>query len=170
MSLSKFGVPAVRTGIVIAAEPVIEMLAALNSVVCLAPVGAGAALMTELVRSRRIITAGRQIIQPYYRTKRDKAMELLHKHLEGVDWQVHVPEGAFFFWLRFPGMDGDNHTLYSRLKERGVVVVPGHYFFPGLEADWEHRHDSIRITYAQHDGIVEKGIATIGEVVKEMQA
>jgi valine--pyruvate aminotransferase len=170
MSLSKFGVPAVRTGIVIAAEHVIKLLAALNSVVCLAPVGIGAALMTELVRSRRIITAGRQIIQPYYKSKRDKAMALLHEHLDGVDWQVHVPEGAFFFWLRFPDMPVDNHQLYEKLKERGVVVVPGRYFFPGLEEDWEHRHDTIRITYAQHDGIVEKGIATIGEVVKEMQA
>jgi valine--pyruvate aminotransferase len=168
MSLSKFGFPAVRTGIVIASPEIIRMLGAVNSIVCLAPVGLGAAMATELVRSGQIIAAGRDIIQPYYRTKRDKALALLHEHLAGVDWQVHVPEGAFFLWLRFPGMPVDNHQLYEKLKARGVVVVPGHYFFPGLEADWEHRHDSIRITYAQDDEIVQQGIAVIGEVLREL--
>ena len=38
-------------------------------------------------------------------------------------------------------------VLYQRLKKRGVLMVPGHYFFPGLEHDWPHTHQCMRMNY-----------------------
>ena len=57
--------------------------------------------------------------------------------------------------------------LYDRLKQRGVVVVPGHYFFPGLDEEWQHRHECIRVSYAGEDKLVQQGVQIIAEVVRQ---
>ena len=49
MSLSKFGIPGLRTGIVIADTPIIEAISSLNAIIALAPNSAGAALLTPLI-------------------------------------------------------------------------------------------------------------------------
>ncbi|MDH5694869.1 MAG: pyridoxal phosphate-dependent aminotransferase, partial [Gammaproteobacteria bacterium] len=55
MSLSKLGLPATRTGIVIANEDVIAMVSRANAVISLAPGSVGAAIATNLVRSGDIL-------------------------------------------------------------------------------------------------------------------
>lgn len=132
MSLSKLGLPGVRTGIVIAREEIIEMVARVNAVMSLAPGGVGPALLTDLVRSGRIIDLGRDVIQPFYQTKMQEVVKQIHECFQGVDYRVHQPEGAFFVWLWFPNLPITSQQLYERLKQRSVLVVPGHYFFPGL--------------------------------------
>jgi valine--pyruvate aminotransferase len=47
-----------------------------------------------------------------------------------------------------------------------VLVVSGDYFFPGLEADWQHTRECIRITYSQDEDDVRCGLAIIGEEVR----
>jgi valine--pyruvate aminotransferase len=58
--------------------------------------------------------------------------------------------------------------LYQRLKQKGVLVVSGHYFFPGLDEDWPHKDECIRVTYAQDDEVVEKGLKLIAEEIREV--
>jgi valine--pyruvate aminotransferase len=60
--------------------------------------------------------------------------------------------------------------LYERLKARGVIVVPGEYFFPGLKAPWPHTRQCLRISYAQDDAIVEQGMALLAEEVARAHA
>ena len=55
--------------------------------------------------------------------------------------------------------------LYRRLKKRGVLIVPGHYFFPGLEDDWEHKQQCIRISYAQDIDKVAAGLKIIADEI-----
>jgi valine--pyruvate aminotransferase len=55
MSLSKFGLPGTRTGIVVAPPEVAKAVSAFNAILCLAPNGFGAALARGLVESGRII-------------------------------------------------------------------------------------------------------------------
>jgi valine--pyruvate aminotransferase len=69
MSLSKLGLPSVRTGIVVANEEVIDMVSKVNAVMSLAPGGFGAAMTTNLVRSGEIIRLSRDVIRPYYEEK-----------------------------------------------------------------------------------------------------
>ena len=57
--------------------------------------------------------------------------------------------------------------LYERLKQRGVLVVPGHHCFFGLDEDWPHRHECIRVSYVQDEAAVKRGIAIIAEEVKK---
>lgn len=163
MSLSKLGLPGVRTGIVIASEEVIRAVSALNAIVSLAPASFGAFLVRELVSSGEILDLSRDVIQPFYEEKSRRTLSWIREEMAGLDYRVHKPEGTFFFWLWFRELPIPASELYQRLKERGVLVVPGHYFFPGLKEEWRHREECIRVNYSQDDGVVRKGIAVIAE-------
>jgi valine--pyruvate aminotransferase len=168
MSLSKLGLPGVRTGIVIANEEVITAISALNAVVSLAPSSFGAHLALHLVRTGEILELSERVIRPFYERKCEQALCWIREHLSGVDYRVHKPEGTFFFWLWFPGLAITSAELYQRLKARGVLIVPGHYFFPGLTGIWCHRDECLRLNYSQDDEVVEKGIAILADEVKKV--
>ena len=167
MSLSKLGLPGVRTGIVVAREEVIAALEAANAIFCLAPGSLGPALATELVDSGEALVLGRDVVRPHYAGRAERVVDLLRRGLEDCDVRIHRPEGAFFLWLWMPGLPIDNVELYRRLKARGVIVVSGHYFFPGLEHDdWPHKRECIRISYADDWGRTERGLAILAEEVR----
>ncbi len=166
MSLSKIGLPAVRTGIIVANPDIIEAITGLNSVMSLAVSSVGPVLLRDIVDSGRIIELGRDVIKPFYRQRADQALAWLHSSLDGCEYFVHRPEGAYFLWLWVPGMSVTCGELYRRLKERGVYIIPGHHFFPGLNEDWSHRHECIRISYSQDTESVRRGISIIGEEVR----
>jgi len=166
MSLSKLGLPATRTGIVIANEEVISMVSEMNAVINLAPGSIGAAIAAELVRSGQIIRLSREVIRPFYERKAKEAVEQLCEGLDGVDFHVHKPEGTFFLWLWLRGLPITNGELYERLKKRGVVVVPGHYFFPGLKGQWQHKSECVRVNYSRDKKTVTAGLQIIAEEVR----
>ena len=167
MSLSKLGLPGLRVGIVIAHEEIVSALAAVNAVFCLAPGSLGPALATSLVESGEVLALGRNVIRPHYAARAERAVEMLRAGLEGCDVRLHRPEGAFFLWLWMPGLPVTSAALYERLKARGVVVVSGHHFFPGLEDDdWPHKHECIRISYADEWSRIERGLAIVIEEVR----
>ena len=68
-------------------------------------------------------------------------------------------------WLWFENLPISSQLLYERLKARGVLVVPGHNFFPGITDDWRHQQECIRVSYAQDGAVVKAGIAIIAEEV-----
>ena len=132
MSLSKFGLPAVRTGIVVASKEIVRLLSGVNAVVNLATGSFGAMLTTEIIQSGEILRLSREVIRPFYQAKMERALACIAETFTGFPYKVHVPEGAMFLWLWFPGLPVSSRQLYERLKQRGVVVVSGDYFFPGL--------------------------------------
>jgi len=83
-----------------------------------------------------------------------------------VDFHVHKPEGAFFLWLWFPKLPITCMELYQRLKAKGVLVVPGHYFYPGFKENWPHKDECIRVNYSQDAGVLAAGMKIIGDEVK----
>jgi len=168
MSLSKFGLPAIRTGIVIAPEQVIAAIAEMNAVLNLAPGSVGSALALPLIRSREIITLSKEVIRPYYQKKNAQARQYLQQELQGLDYYIHNPEGAIFLWLWFRNLPITAQQLYERLKQKGVLVIPGHYFFPGLQENWKHADECIRITYAQDDNVVRAGIKIIANEARKV--
>jgi valine--pyruvate aminotransferase len=168
LSLSKLGLPAVRTGIVIAREDIIRAIAAVNAVISLAPGSFGPVLMEKLVSSGEILDIGTKMIRPFYLEKCKKALNWVHKELDGVPYRVHKPEGSMFLWLWFEDLPISSGELYRLLKSQGVLVVSGQYFFPGLKEDWKHSSECVRLTYSQDDETVRKGIAIIGRVLKNI--
>ncbi|TDT43074.1 valine-pyruvate aminotransferase [Halospina denitrificans] len=168
LSLSKLGIPAARTGIVIADKPVIRALSGVNAIINLATGSFGAMLAEPLVRSGEIISMSRERVQPIYQQKMEKAVAAFREAMgEDCPWRVHTPEGAMFLWLWFPDLPISSLELYRRLKARGVLVVSGHYFFPGLpDEEWRHRHECLRVTYSQDEADVARGLQVIAEEVK----
>jgi valine--pyruvate aminotransferase len=166
MSMSKLGLPGLRTGVVVASEEIIDAVASMNSVLSLAVPSVGAVLLHELVESGRILEISKNIIQPYYQNKVTAALSWVHEFFAGTEYRVHRPEGALFLWLWFPGLPISSDELYKRLKARDVLVLSGHHFFPGLAEEWQHRNECIRVTYSQDSDSVRKGISIIAEEVK----
>ena len=168
MSLSKLGLPGLRTGIVIAQEDIIRIVTRMTSVYSLAPGGMGPALALDMVRSGEITKLSREVVRPFYKTKADQAVEQLRKEMNGIPFAIHKPEGALFLWLWFEGLPITCNELYERLKKRGVLVISGHYFFPGLDEPWAHKDQCIRVTYAQKDEVVRQGLSIIADEVRNI--
>lgn len=170
LSLSKFGLPSLRTGIVVARKEIIRVVSRMTSVFSLAPGSLGPALALDLVKSGEIIRVSKDIIKPYYQEKADRAVLQLRREMgDRVPMRIHKPEGALFLWLWFEGLSISSFVLYQRLKKKGVLVVSGHYFFPGMESEkWNHKLQCIRLTYAQDDRVVEQGISIISKEVRSL--
>jgi len=165
LSLSKLGLPAVRTGIIVANRDIIRALSSMAAIMSLAPGSFGPSLALDLVKSREIITLSNEVIQPYYRERGQQAIQWIRDAMGEYPFYVHKPEGAIFLWLWFPDLPITSQELYQRLKARGVLVIAGQHFFPGIEDDWRHRHECIRVTYSQDPEDVEAGLGIIAEEV-----
>lgn len=170
LSLSKFGLPSLRTGIVVARKEIIRVVSRMTSVFSLAPGSLGPALALDLVKSGEITRVSNEVVKPFYDEKAKRAVAQLRKEVGShVKMRIHKPEGALFLWLWFEGLPISNQELYQRLKQKGVLVVSGHYFFPGMEKDnWSHKNQCIRITYAQDDGVVKQGISVIAQEIQTL--
>jgi valine--pyruvate aminotransferase len=169
LSLSKLGLPGLRTGIVVSNAEVVSRLGSMMSVMNLAPPSTGPALVDRLVRSGEVLTLARDVVRPYYQARAQHALQCVREAFTGVDWRVHVPEGAFFLWLWFPGLPVSNHELYERLKARGVFVLSGQHFFPGDLAESRHAQECIRVSYAQPADTVQRGLQIIADEVRSLR-
>jgi valine--pyruvate aminotransferase len=170
LSLSKLGLPGVRTGIVVAREEIIHAFANANGILNLACGNIGPAIATEMFRSGEILSLAHEHVRPFYQGRAQAAADAFREQLRGLPFRIHKPEGAFFLWLWFEGLPVGSQVLYERLKERGVLVVPGHHCFFGLEEDWPHRHECLRISYVQDETAVRRGIELIAEEVRQTYA
>jgi len=139
----------------------------MNAVLNLSIGSVGPTIAQDLVSSGEILRISKTVIKPYYQNKSELAQNLLHNELHGIDYYIHKSEGAIFLWLWFPGLPITSEVLYQRLKVRGVLIISGHHFFPGLASDWQHKHECIRVTYAMDKEVIHEGIMIIVEEVKK---
>lgn len=168
-SLSKIGLPGTRTGIVIGPPEIIRALASMNAIVGLANPSTGQQILLPLVESGEILRLSREVVMPFYQEKCRLARQAAAAAFgDGVEWFMHRSEGALFLWLWFPGLPVTSLELYQRLKQRGVLVVPGEYFFFGHDQpDWPHRDECIRVSYAMDEATVRDGLKIIAEEVRK---
>ena len=165
LSLSKIGAPGTRTGIVVANEELIDALTCVNAVATLASCDFGTFVLHNSVSNGDILRLSKEVVRPYYESAASHATEVIDDYFRDIPHKLHEVEGAFFVWLWLPGLPITNLELYYRLKRRGVIVVPGNYFFPGLQGEWEHKHECLRLSYAQPRHKVEGGMKIIAEEV-----
>ncbi|MGD8118084.1 MULTISPECIES: valine--pyruvate transaminase [unclassified Vibrio] len=165
MSLSKLGLPGVRCGIVIANEEITQALTNMNGIISLAPGSIGPAIAHHMIEKGNLLKLSSEVIKPFYQQKSLRAVELLQNAITDPRFRIHKPEGAIFLWLWFDELPITTMELYQRLKARGVLIVPGEYFFIGQEDDWEHAHQCLRMNYVQDDEMMQKGIDIIAEEV-----
>lgn len=170
MSLSKLGLPGTRTGIVIADKNIIRDLSAVNAILSLSNGSIGQVIVEPLIRSGQILEISKSIIKPYYSEKSLQVQASINEIFsDDFPWALHKSEGALFLWLWLKDLPVTTRKLYEILKQKRVLVIPGEYFFFGLEEDWEHRHQCLRLTYSQKSEDVLKGIEIIHNTVRELQ-
>lgn len=165
LSLSKLGLPGVRTGIIVAREEIVQAYSNANTVVNLACGNLGPTLARELFNTGEILTLSNRLIKPFYQQRAQQAVDWFRAELKGLPYRIHSPEGAIFLWLWFAGLPISSQELYERLKKRGVLIVPGHNFFPGMNSEWRHQQECIRVSYAGDGNVVRQGIEIIAQEV-----
>lgn len=166
LSLSKLGLPGLRSGLLVAREELIQAFASANTILNLASGNAGPALLASLLRSQQLLPLCRDTIQPWYRARRDLALESLRLELGDLRYAIHQPEGAFFLWLWFPELPVSSAKLYELLKDAGVLVIPGESCFPGLSQDWLHTRQCLRVSYAVDAQALRTAMSIIARTVR----
>lgn len=164
-SLSKLGLPGLRLGVVVARPGIIRVLSTLNATMVLTANPLAAHLVQTLFEDGSLRALVRDEIRPFYRARAALAAELCDEAFAGLDYALHEPEGAIFLWARFPGLGIDSQALYRQLKEKGVLVIPGQHFAPGRAEPHPHLRECLRISYAQPQDALTRGIALIREAV-----
>lgn len=170
LSLSKLGLPGLRTGIVVAAPALIDVIRNANAINSLSPGRVGPELAAPLIENGALLTLSETVIKPYYQTKVGFALDVIAETMADLPVRVHKPEGALFLWLWFEGLPITSAELYQRLVARGVYIIPGHHFYPGLTDDWQHRQECIRVNYAAPNDTVATGLSIIAEEVRRVFA
>lgn len=168
LSLSKFGLPGARCGIVIANPTIIKAMSNLSGIMALSPGGIGPEIVLPLVKTKEILTLSNDVIKPFYFNKSQKAIKLLQQKITSNNMKIHKAEGALFLWIWFKDLPITSGELYKRLKEKGLLIVSGHYFFPGLDQQWQHTQECIRLNYAQDDQVVVRGITILAEEINSL--
>lgn len=169
-SLSKVGLAGVRTGIVLASPDVIKAISSLNAIINLAPNRFGASIATSLLTDDTIKALSLTQIRPFYLQQAHTAIALLKQEFKDYPKvKIHKPEGAIFLWIWFEDLPISTQALYELLKAQGTLIIAGEHFFVGIDtSDFKHAHECIRMSIAQSDEILQKGIGTIGQVVRAL--
>lgn len=169
LSLSKLGLPGLRTGIIVASERIVEAYTRANTIMSLACGSVGPALATELLADGTMDHLSAEFIRPWYQARAQHALARCHTHFGGrFPYRIHRPEGAFFLWLWFPELPIDSGELYRLMKKAGVVVVPGDHCFIGLDEDWSHRRQCLRVSYALDDASIDRGFELMASVLDKI--
>ncbi|MEX2366665.1 MAG: aminotransferase class I/II-fold pyridoxal phosphate-dependent enzyme, partial [Pseudohongiellaceae bacterium] len=168
LSLSKLGLPGARTGFIVASEAIVKAYTTANTIFSLACGNLGPALARELFHRGEIVRISRELVMPYYRDKALQTMEWIMEAFTDLPYYIHKPEGAIFLWIWFPDLPVTSAQLYERLKDRGVLIVPGHNSFPGLPGDWRHSQECIRLSYAQDADRVKQGITIMARELRQL--
>ena len=158
LSLSKLGLPGVRTGIIVAATQVTELIRNANAINGLAPTRVGPELVLPLLSNHRLDELCETIIRPHYLSKQSLALNTLLEAAKGLPIRVHRADGAMFLWVWFENLPGGTQKLYELAAAEGVVTVAGHHFFQGLTRQWQHANECLRVNYAGDPNTVETGI------------
>ncbi|AXF78860.1 valine--pyruvate transaminase [Erwinia tracheiphila] len=166
MSLSKLGLPGSRCGIIIADEKVISAIGNMNGIISLAPGSIGPAIANEMIERGDLLRLSGQVIKPFYQQRVNQTIVVIRRYLSADRCLIHKPEGAIFLWLWFKDLPITTEVLYQRLKKRGVLMVPGHFFFPGLAQEWAHAHQCMRMNYVPDSEKIERGVAILAEEIE----
>lgn len=163
MSLSKLGLPGARCGIIIADESTINAIGNMNGIISLAPGSIGPAIATEMIVRGDLLRLSQEVIKPFYQAKVSETIAIIRRYISEDRCLIHKPEGAIFLWLWFRDLPISTEALYQRLKARGVLMVPGHFFFPGLEQSWPHTHQCMRMNYVPDSDKIERAVQILAE-------
>ncbi|MCP6760178.1 MAG: valine--pyruvate transaminase [Fischerella sp. CENA71] len=169
MSFSKVGLPGERIGIAIADSKTIQVLQSFQTNLCLHPSHYGQAIAARAINSGAIEYISTEVIRPFYKNKISLLEAKLDQEMpKDLPWFLHWGEGAMFAWLWLDNLPISDLDLYEELKQVGVIVVAGRFFFLGLQEDWSHKYQCIRISLTASDEQIETAMKRLAEVIQKV--
>ncbi|MDH6102295.1 valine--pyruvate transaminase [Chrysosporum ovalisporum ANA283AFssAo] len=169
MSLSKVGLPGERIGVAICDESMIQVLECFQTNLCIHPSRYGQAIAAIAINSGALAHIAAEVIRPFYQQKFAVLENTLDAAMpKDLPWFLHRGEGAIFAWLWLQDLPITDWELYQKLKQVGVIVVPGSTFFPGLREEWHHKHQCLRISLTGTDEEIVKGMKRLAQVTEQV--
>ncbi|MBI1242756.1 valine--pyruvate transaminase [Umezakia ovalisporum] len=169
MSLSKVGLPGERIGVAIGDESMIQVLECFQTNLCIHPSRYGQAIAAIAINSGALAHIAAEVIRPFYQQKFAVLENTLDAAMpKDLPWFLHRGEGAIFAWLWLQDLPITDWELYQKLKQVGVIVVPGSTFFPGLREEWHHKHQCLRISLTGTDEEIVKGMKRLAQVTEQV--
>lgn len=169
MSFSKTGLPGERIGVAIGSESYLSVLEPFQANTNIHSSRYGQAIAAKALESGELEHLSDTVIKPHYERKLALLEGALEQELpDGIPWYLHAGDGAMFTWLWLEDLPVSDMDLYERLKQERVIVVPGSFFFPGLDEPWDHKQQCIRISLTASEEEIEQGVATIANVVEQV--
>ena len=169
ISLSKAGLAGERIGIAIGDPQLIGILESFQTNLCIHSSRYGQAIAAIAIASGGLAEISTTVIRPYYQQKFAILEDALDQAMpQDLPWFLHRGEGAMFAWLWLPDLQITDWEFYQRLKQVGVIVVPGSSFFPGLRTEWRHKQECIRISLTASDQEIAIAMQRLAKVVEEV--
>ncbi|MCY7275164.1 MAG: valine--pyruvate transaminase [Phormidesmis sp. CAN_BIN44] len=169
MSLSKAGLPGERIGIAIGDESLVHVLECFQTNMCIHSPRYGQAIAARAIASGRLAEISETVIRPFYQAKIAIVEATLDLAMpQELPWFLHRGEGAIFAWLWLQDLPITDWEFYQKLKDVGVIVVPGGTFFPGLREEWAHKHQCLRISLTGSDRDLETAMQRLAQVAEEV--
>ncbi|HEY9748759.1 MAG TPA: aminotransferase class I/II-fold pyridoxal phosphate-dependent enzyme, partial [Allocoleopsis sp.] len=129
----------------------------------------GQAIAARAIASGALSEISTQVIRPYYQEKFTVVENSLDQAMpQDLPWFLHRGEGAIFAWLWLQDLPMTDWEFYQKLKQVGVIVVPGSSFFPGLREDWPHKQQCVRISLTASNEEIADGMQRLAKVVAEV--
>lgn len=171
LSLSKAGLPGERVGIAIGDERIIQILESFQTNACIHASRYGQAIAARAINSGALVSVSKEVIRPFYESKFTILESTLDASMpKDLPWFLHRGEGAIFAWLWLKNLPISDWEFYQRLKQVGVIVVPGSTFFPGLREQWQHKHECLRISLTGTNTEIAEAMRRLAQLTEEVYA
>ena len=171
MSLSKAGLPGERIGIAIGEPNLIQILESFQTNAAIHSSRYGQAIAARAINSGKLVELSEQVIRPHYQNKLAILANTLDREMPNdLPWFLHQGEGAIFAWLWLQDLPINDWDFYQELKQVGIIVVPGSSFFPGLKADWQHKHECLRISLTATEPEIELAMQKLAQVAQRIMS
>ena len=158
-TLSKVISPGMRTGWILAPEPVRERLELAKGAadLCSSP-------FTQLVAAEYLggphLAEDLDITRKTYKERRDTMLDALEQHFP-AGTQARPPEGGLFLWVTLPP-PLDTKAMHARALDAGIAYVSGTAFYP----DKRDGRRSMRLNFSYPSiADIEEGMRRLGAVV-----
>ena len=168
MSLSKAGLPGERIGIAIGDPRLIQILESFQTNACIHSSRYGQAIAARAISSGRLAEIATDVIRPHYRRKIEVLENTLDAAMPDIPWYLHQGEGAIFAWLWLKDLPMTDWEFYQKLKQVGVIAVPGSTFFPGLRENWQHKQQCLRISLTATEAEISEAMQRLSEVARQV--
>lgn len=159
-SFSKSLFPGLRLGYIVASEAFVQEARALRSLILRHPPGHVQRTAAYFLSQGHYDSQIKRMGQAYHQRRMVMEQALLQHELMDPNT---IPKGGSSFWLKAPpGID--TSLLALSLRDKGVVIEPGHVFFGGDRPDQRHYRLAYSSIPSEH---IAKGIALIATEVQE---